>query len=457
MKKSNTVSYTSPHSLAGLDKHESVLLAFSGGADSVALLHLMYTDAQKKGYSLFVAHFNHKIRGEDAERDAQFCRATAEKYGLPFYLGEADVPALAKISGKSLEAEAREQRYSFFEQIMRKHGIPLLVTAHHADDNIETVLLHILRGSGTAGLGGIAPHRAFATDLHLVRPLLHIEKNQILEYCREAELPFVTDVTNDDIRYERNALRAEVIPKLKELRPSLSELITRLGENVAETEDCMKDIASRFIERECRDSRIPLIALNSVHTALRARVLSMMFEDSCGASLERVHIRSLIDLAEKGEVHSSLSLPASMRASIEDGALCFVSEEEAGKDVEYKELFREGSFSPCDGVKINIEKNPTQAKSRGLSCLDIKCSPELSDAYFRPKADGDTVCVRKINKKIKKLYNEKKIPLAERKRLPLLVLGDEILWIPGIAVCDRLKEDIINGGEDFFRISIELY
>ncbi len=457
MKKNNTVSYTSPHSLAGLSKRESVLLAFSGGADSVALLHLIHEDAKKEGYSLSLAHFNHKIRGEDAERDAEFCRATAEKYRLPFYLGEADIPALAKISGKSLEAEAREQRYSFFEQIMREHGIPLLVTAHHADDNIETVLLHILRGSGTAGLGGIAPHRAFSTDLHLVRPLLRTEKSAILEYCSEMKLDFVTDETNFDIKYERNALRAEVIPKLKDLRPSLSELITRLGENVAETEDCMNDIASRFIERECRGSRIPLIAFNSEHTALRARVLSMIFEKCCGASLERVHIRSLIELAEKGEVHSSLSLPASMRASIEDGALCFVSEKEASKDIDYKEIFREGSFSPCDGVKINIEKNPTQAKVRGLSTLDVRCSPELSDAYFRPKADGDTVCVRRINKKIKKLYNEKKIPLAARKRLPLLVLRDEILWIPGIAVCDRLKEDIINGGEDFFRISIELY
>ena len=142
MKTKNKILYVSPYILANLPKETPVLLAFSGGADSSALLSLLAEDSIKNGFSLSVAHFNHQIRGEEAERDARFCEGEAEKYNLPFYLGSADVPALAKDHKNSLENEAREQRYAFFEKVMRENGIQILVTAHHAEDNTETVLLH---------------------------------------------------------------------------------------------------------------------------------------------------------------------------------------------------------------------------------------------------------------------------------------------------------------------------
>ena len=454
MSEKSSILYVSPHALASLDCNESALVAFSGGADSVALLHVMSEDAKKRGYTLYVAHFNHKIRGEDAERDAEFCRAKAEKYGLPFFLGEADVPALAKQNGNSLEMEAREQRYSFFEKIMREHNIPLLVTAHHADDNIETVLLHILRGSGTAGLCGITPHRDFATDLHLCRPMLRATKREILDFCSDNGLSYVTDATNDDTTYERNAIRKDVVPTLRSLRPNLADVFTRLGENAAETEDFMTETARRFIERECQPSCIPITSLNCVHTALRAKVLSMVFEETSGTSLEHVHIRALIMLAERGIPHSSVSLPEQMRAVIENDALCFVPDQKEKTEINYTQELREGELSPCEGVKIKIERYSAQKKERNPNSLLIAPSVFFSGAYFRPKRDGDSVCVRNINKKVKKLFNEKKVPLNVREKLPILVRDDEILWIPGIAVCDRLREDIINGETDLFRITV---
>ena len=150
-----SIFYSSPHILAALPKDTPVLLAFSGGADSSALFHLLLNDAKENGFKLHAAHFHHGIRGEEADRDARFCEAVAAKNGVPFYLGRADVPALAKANGNSIEAEAREQRYSFFEKIMREHNIPILVTAHHSEDQIESILLHMLRGSGIGGLCGM--------------------------------------------------------------------------------------------------------------------------------------------------------------------------------------------------------------------------------------------------------------------------------------------------------------
>ena len=155
MNMENKISYRSPKIIANLRENEPVLLAFSGGADSSALLHLLVNDARENGFTVHAAHFNHGIRGDEAERDASFCKSVAEKYGIPFHLEKGDVPSLARSHKNSIEQEAREQRYAFFEKVMRENGIRLLLTAHHAEDNIESILLHTLRGSGIAGLCGI--------------------------------------------------------------------------------------------------------------------------------------------------------------------------------------------------------------------------------------------------------------------------------------------------------------
>ena len=188
MKSNNTISYQSPCDLALLPKKSPVLVAFSGGADSSALLHLLVNDAKINGFTVHAAHFHHGIRADEADRDAQFCQSVAQKYDIPFYLAKADVPALAKEHGNSVENEAREQRYAFFEQIMRENDIPVLVTAHHAEDNAESIMLHILRGSGITGLRGIQKCRPFANNLKLVRPLLECKKQDILDYCAQIPL-----------------------------------------------------------------------------------------------------------------------------------------------------------------------------------------------------------------------------------------------------------------------------
>ena len=454
MKNEKNISYASPHSLSKLPQNTPVLLALSGGADSSALLHVLNDDAQKNGYTLHAAHFNHGIRGEEAERDADFCKNICASLNIPFHLGKADVPTLAKENGNSVEAEAREQRYAFFERIMRENGIPILATAHHAEDQAETVLLHIIRGSGIKGLCGIQPCRSFATDFYLVRPLLNSKKEDILTFCKENDIAFVTDSTNSDTKYTRNALRTEIIPKLYELQPNLCEIFERLSKSACETDVFLSACAMKFIETECTPN-IPIEKFNQLFNAEKAKIISLLFEEKFDSNLERVHIDSVIELCQKAAPNSSISLPKKTRARIENGNLVFEKENENSNLDGFESIpFREGIIDTKCGITIKIEKNPTNTSHKSPSILDVKCELISKDAHFRPRREGDVIFSGKMNKKIKKLISEKKIPLEKRKNLPLLVSNNEILWIPSVAVCDRVKMDKINDGDDFFRIIV---
>ena len=455
MKQENKISYISPHSLSNLPKNTPVLLALSGGVDSSALLHLLKEDAQINHFKLHAAHFNHHIRGEEAERDAQFCKELCAKFNIPFHLGNADVPSLAKANGNSIEAEAREQRYAFFEDIMLKNNIPILVTAHHAEDQIETILLHILRGSGIKGVCGMSSCREFGNGLYLVRPLLNVEKQDILNFCAKNNISFVTDSTNDNTQYTRNAIRHEIIPKLREIQPNLCDVFERLSNNACESDDFINKSALEFVKTNCQNG-IPLDKFNESHISLRARALSILFEEFYGATLERVHIDAIIELCRKAESHSSISLPKKVKAQIENDFVVFVNDEADPLPCEIPPFpFCEGITNTQNGVTIKIEKNPTKKADKNPFSLDIKCDLIDENTHFRTRREGDVIFAGKMNKKAKKLISEKKISLKMRNSLPILVSKNEILWIPSVAVCDRVKADKIKSGEEFFRITVE--
>ena len=202
--------FVCPDKLSGLDPNSSILVGFSGGADSSALLDMLCSYAQKSGAKIYAAHINHGIRGAEALRDEEFCRKRAQSYNIPLFVLSADVPSLAKSSGQSIELCARNIRYDFFAKIMSENSIPLLATAHNANDNLETVLFNLTRGSGLRGLCGIPDKRECRGGM-LIRPILHMSREDILKYCRENGLDYVTDSTNTDTDYTRNALTRKQI------------------------------------------------------------------------------------------------------------------------------------------------------------------------------------------------------------------------------------------------------
>ena len=199
--------FRDPWDLAGVAKDTPLAVALSGGADSVTLLSLLAAQGP-----IVAVHVHHGIRGDEADRDAAFCKALAEQLQIPFYLLHVNAPALAEKTGDSLETAAREARYAALTDFMQRESIPLLATAHHADDQLETMLQHLLRGSGTRGLCGIPACRTLAENLFVVRPLLLVPKADILHYAAEHGLSFVSDSTNGELCCQRNFLRLQVLP-----------------------------------------------------------------------------------------------------------------------------------------------------------------------------------------------------------------------------------------------------
>ena len=254
--------FRSPALLSGMSEDTPILVGLSGGADSSALLHMLSVYREKCGAKIYAAHVNHGIRGAEADRDEEFCREYAGSLGVEIFVLRADVPALAKERGESVETAARALRYSYFEQIMRENNIPILATAHNANDNLETVIFNIARGSGLSGVCGIPECRR--TDHGIViRPILSMEKREIIEYCRDNAISFVTDSTNIDTDYTRNLIRAEIIPVMQRINSGAVKNAIRMSESLREDMLCLDHMADELIERQADRSSIGLQSFRS--------------------------------------------------------------------------------------------------------------------------------------------------------------------------------------------------
>lgn len=299
-----------------LSPRRKLIVAVSGGADSVALLHLLL----EAGYrNLVVAHFNHLLRGKASDGDAEFVRKLAGKLGLPFVLGEGDVRELATAGKCSVETAAREARYGFLAWMTLKFHTRLVVLAHHADDQVETCLFNFLRGSGIAGLAGMKPHSKRiieGTELELLRPLLSIPKAELLAYLKAWKIRFREDATNAVADASRNKLRLKVLPLIEELlSPSFKGSILRNARLLADEDEFLSGITSPIAARETLSVKI----LRELHPALRRRALhtwlkNRVVEEPGFAEVERV--ASLLDPKGPAKVNLPANRHARRRAGI---------------------------------------------------------------------------------------------------------------------------------------------
>ncbi|HDN80776.1 MAG TPA: tRNA lysidine(34) synthetase TilS, partial [Chloroflexi bacterium] len=221
---------------------EKVIVGVSGGPDSLCLLHVLNRLKDEWGISLHVAHLHHQIRGADADEDASFVERIAKEWGLPITLEARDVPALARKEGMGIEEAARYARYQFLAEVALREGARTIAVGHNADDQVETVVMHWLRGSGLAGLRGMLPRTRLVVggkeyDLWLVRPLLGVTRAEIEAYCREHGLQPRFDLSNLDTTYFRNLLRHELIPYLESFNPRFKELVRRSARLFADDYD----------------------------------------------------------------------------------------------------------------------------------------------------------------------------------------------------------------------------
>ena len=290
-----------------------VLLGLSGGADSVSLLEML----RMCGTDVTCVHVNHLIRGEEADRDERFCRELGERTGVRVICVKADVPASAAAGGEGLEEAARRIRYGVFDRIMSEEGIAFLATAHNADDNAETALFNIIRGSGARGACGIPEYRRCANG-YVIRPLLRVPKDEILSFCAARGLEYVTDSTNYDVAYSRNRIRSKVIPELKTINASAIGAFSRFTSSLTRDCDYLDSLAEEYIaSHDPADSR----SLAGAGAAVASRAIAILARRA-GARPEKRHVDAIL-AAAAADADISLTLPGSVIASLRKGKLVF--------------------------------------------------------------------------------------------------------------------------------------
>jgi len=430
-----------PHTISGMPENSAILVGLSGGADSTALLHILCRYAEESGATLYAAHVNHGIRGEEADRDERFCRELCEKLGVRFFSVRLDVPRIALESGESVETAARRKRYEYFDCLMRDNSIELLATAHNADDNLETIIFNIARGTGLGGLCGIPECRPCAQGL-VIRPILNMEKREILEYCESNGLAYVTDSTNTDTDYTRNKIRAQVIPVMRQINSGAVKNAARMSECLREDSLCLDSMAERFVEELGSDHSIELEKIYTAPAAVVNRALIRLYEEfSGGRTLEQTHINALVSLARAAVPHSSVSLPANVEGVIENGRLCLRHKSKQSAAIEYSLPLCEGKnlISQADCEIFISASHSSQNIYKNSILLSIDSAKIDGEIYARERRAGDRIRIGGMSKSVKKLMCDKKIPLELRSRLPVICDGNGILAIPMLGIRDGAK------------------
>lgn len=398
-----------------------VLCAVSGGADSMCLLHLLHTLAPEGGFSLRCAHFNHNLRSAESDRDEEFVRAWCEERSIPFFRGSADVRAEAVRTGRGIEETARALRYAFLERTAEEVGAARIATAHTADDNAETLLLHLVRGSGLQGLTGIPPRRG-----KVVRPLLTATRAEVEEYCAAHDIAYVEDSTNADEGYTRNFLRRRVMPLLEQTNPRAVEHLSAAAGRLRSDNDYLNaQAAQAAAQGRVTPNGLVMEAglLAALPDPVASRAVRQLMEQAGGGkNCTAAQIGALLRLCRGSDPSARVDLPG-LTARREYGALVLAPAEEPASPP-LPTPVREGARTVYGDTGWAITcrrticpgKNCKNPDTFFLSRAKIKGALTL-----RPRQTGDAVKLPgRSRKTLKKLFIEEKIPLTRRALLPIL-------------------------------------
>ncbi len=428
-----------------------VLVAYSGGADSTLLLHYLHTYCGENHLSLYAAHIHHGIRGAEADRDAAHCQKTADALGIPLYTYHRNIPALAKERSMGIEECARLERYACLDATCTTLGNPSLpiATAHNGDDQLETILFHLLRGSGLNGMCGISPIR----DGRYLRPLLSFSGAQIRSICAAEGYAYVEDSTNTDTAYSRNYLRHEIIPRLRRLTPHPETAACAMATLLSQDQDYLQKEAEAAL-RDCtlpKTDCIDRYALCQLHPALSTRVLRLAYEKH-GSFMTKEQTDTLLAMAmapDREERH--LSLPGKIRAVVKGDCITFTKEEP--HPIEPLSLIEIPAIAPEETIIL-----PWKTQKIVLSRKNLPTRPEnLENIYnlsiqrpinfatikgvlcLRTRRPGDTIRYGGMSRKVRKLQNAYHTPPEDRDTMPILSDAEEILWVEGWQECDKVR------------------
>ncbi len=396
----------------------TVLCAVSGGADSMCLLHFLRTLAEERGFTLHAAHFDHRLRGEESTADASFVENRCKMWNIPLHLGSGDVAGAARREGTGIEETARALRYAFLEETADAAGAAVIATAHNASDNVETVLLHLIRGAGLQGLTGIPPRRG-----NLVRPLLTTTRGEIVAYLKERQIPWREDSSNADDAYARNYLRHQLLPRMEELNPRFLSGMERTIRLLRQDNDFLNAQAAQVaaLARWAEDALvIEARHIASAPAAIAPRavrtLLSMLGNGS--TDYASTHLEAVVDLARGDDPSAVVFLPGGLMAQRVYKELLFTTR----RDPQV--------LAPCP-LNLDGETWP-EGSLYGFSCRRCVCPEERAPGVWylsefsgtpvlRPRQTGDTLKLPgRDTKSLKKRFIDQKIPRRDRDRCPVL-------------------------------------
>ncbi len=423
------LQFSQLHSL--LPPNARVLAAVSGGADSLSLLVALCERRCEPGLSFVAcAHLNHGLRGAESDADEIFVRDFCAARGIPFVSERADVAGLAKARGRGLEEAARVARYEFLERAAAALSCDVIATGHTADDNMETVLLNLVRGTGLRGLAGIPPRRG-----HIVRPLLAVSRAETEAFLTQRGIAWRTDASNADMAYARNRLRRDVLPALKALNPAALRTVGRLTAQARRDADFLDELAQALLAQSLTaENTLPASAVLTAPPALRGRMLRAFCQDAGAGCPEEAHIDGLLALCRTTRKNARLSLPQGFAGILSYGVLSVAPECPPGFVPVSLALPGE---TVCGGVTLRARYVPAfEAAPLGALCL---CAGAIvGGVTARPRTEGDLLRLGTVRKTVKKWMIERKIPRHLRQNLPVLCDEQGILAVCGLGADARV-------------------
>ncbi len=400
---------------AMIPENSRILVAFSGGCDSLAMLLVLKRLAPLFKATLAAAHVNHMLRGADADADEEFCRRLCEKMGVPFLAKRGDAAALAAELRTGTEDAARTLRYRLLAEAADELGCDRIATAHTSDDNLETVLLHLIRGGGIGAVAGIPPIRG-----NLIRPILCLSRADTEEVCRSYGEGYVTDKSNLSDDYTRNYIRHHVVPCVKKLNPSAQDVF-------------LKNSALARADGEYLDGLAAEHGLEEV-ASLADPIASRVVRRECPTELDGVKTEAVVRLAREGERGSVIALGNGVYCERTAKGIVFTKEAPPPEDFRISLARTEYAELP-EGMSVRVEKTDKDRKiynlltSCPLNCDTIKDSLELrtpkkGDTFRRNKGSG--------SKPLRRVMTDLKLSQRERASLPVIADGRGVLWAYGI-------------------------
>jgi len=422
-----------------LPEGSRVLCACSGGADSVCLLQLL---RETEGISVVCAHFNHRLRGKESDRDEAFVRGLCRVLDVECVVGAGDVADYAASHGMGIEEAARTLRYDFLEKAAEEAGCSRIATAHNAEDNAETVLMNLIRGSGLKGLTGIPPVRG-----KIIRPLLTVTRGEIEQYLEAKGLASVEDSSNSSDDYTRNRIRHHVLPLLREQNVAAVENIAAAAELLRKDEEYLSAQAESFIEEsnwgKCGVSISELLELPQ---PVSARVLLRLCP---GAA--KIHVDAVYALCMNRAVHAETDLPG-MKVVKDYDTLSF---NPTRQEILSRELSEGETLLPEAGWRILLTRSDYCGEiHNSFNTFYFKSESICGRVSVTSREEGDSIRLlgRGCTKSLKKLFAEEKLPLAERKRIPVLRDEAGVIAVYGFGVAERCAPQL---GDMVLRVEIK--